>query len=175
MAEYYLGQVMMTGFNFPPKGFALCDGQILPIGQNAALYSLLGTAYGGNGSSTFALPNLKSRTPVGAGSSSDGAWQPSPYLRGTAVGAERVPLGFSQMPSHNHVVQATTQPGAGRSPVGGLPARSSNGAPAYGAPGALVALANTGQTGGGVAHDNMQPFSVISFSIALTGVYPSRN
>lgn len=175
MAEYFLGQIMMTGFGFAPRNFAYCNGQLMSVQQNQALFALLGVAYGGNGSQTFGLPNLQGRAPVGAGSSADPAWSPSPYPRGLIAGAESVTIGVNEMPAHNHMAQATTQVGAGRSPVGGMAARSSNGAPAYAAPGAAVPLANIGQTGGGIPHNNMQPFSVISFSIALNGVFPSRN
>ncbi|MND69551.1 Phage Tail Collar Domain protein [compost metagenome] len=175
MADSYMGQVMMTGFGFAPRGFAFCNGALLPIQQNQALFALLGVNYGGNGAQNFALPNLQGRTPVGAGSSADSAWQPSAYRLGTPLGVENVSLSSDQLPPHNHLALATTQPGAGRSPAGGLAARSSHGVPAYAAPGPLVGLANTGQTGGGAPHNNMQPFSVISFSIALSGAFPSRN
>jgi microcystin-dependent protein len=175
MADFFMGQVMMTGFGFAPRGFAFCNGALLSIQQNQALFALLGVAYGGNGTQNFALPNLQGRTPVGAGPSTDGVWQPSAYQLGTPLGVENVSLSSDQMPAHNHMAQATTQPGAGRSPVGGLASRSSRGMSAYAAPGPLVGLANTGQTGSGLPHNNMQPFGVISFSIALSGVFPSRN
>lgn len=176
MADSYLGQVVMTGFNFPMRYFALCDGQILNLQQNTALFSLLGTTYGGNGMTNFALPDLRGRTPVGYGSSSDAAWNPTPYTLGTVAGAETVTLASSEMPAHNHAVSVTTTAlGAGRSPVGGFPARSSNGAPAYAPPGAAVNLAGVGMAGGSTPHPNMQPFNVISFSIALAGIFPSRN
>ncbi|NVI85584.1 phage tail protein [Janthinobacterium sp. BJB401] len=176
MADVYLGQIMMGGFNFAPRGFAACNGQMLPIAQNQALFSLLGTAYGGNGSTTFALPNLQGCTPVGAGSSVDGSWQPAPYQTGTRAGQETVTLLPTQIPPHTHAANAVTTPGTSKNPTntvfGGSGAES-----IYGSAGPQVTLA--GQTlalaGGNQAHPNMQPFSVINFNIALNGIFPSRN
>ena len=176
MADVYLGQIMMGGFNFAPRGFAGCNGQLLPIAQNQALFALLGPAYGGNGSTTFALPNLQGCTPVGAGASADGAWQPSPYQTGTRAGQETVTLLPTQIPPHTHTANAVTTPGTSKNPTntlfGGSGAES-----IYGSAGPQVTL--SGQTlalaGGNQAHPNMQPFSVINFNIALSGIFPSRN
>lgn len=176
MSDYFLGQIMLTGFGFAPKGFALCNGQILPINQNPALFALLGISYGGNGTTTFSLPDLRGRTPVGFGSSVDGGWQPAPYVLGQPVGVESVTLGVSQMPQHTHLLGATTQNGADRSPTNTIYGTAAAEA-LYGPSGTNVALAN-GQvlpSGGSQAHPNMQPYEVINYNIALTGVFPSRS
>lgn len=176
MADVYLGQIMMSGFGFAPRGFAACNGQLLPIAQNQALFSLLGTYYGGNGTTTFALPNLQGTTPVGAGNSADGSWQPSAYPIGTRAGAEAITLTLSQIPPHTHALNASTAPGTTKNPTNTL--YGGSGAEAiYGTAGPQVPLNNQtlAQTGGNLAHNNMQPFQVLNFNIALSGVYPSRN
>ncbi|PHV24634.1 microcystin-dependent protein [Janthinobacterium sp. BJB426] len=176
MADVYLGQIMMGGFNFAPRGFAACNGQLLPVAQNQALFALLGTYYGGNGSTTFALPNLQGSTPVGAGGSVDGSWQPTPYQIGTRAGVEAVTLISTEMPPHTHAANAVTTPGTSKNPTntlfGGSSAES-----IYGSAGPQVTLSNKtlALTGGNQAHNNMQPFSVINFNIALSGIFPSRN
>jgi microcystin-dependent protein len=176
MAEYYLGQIMMSGYAFAPRYFALCNGQILSIAQNQALFSLLGTYYGGNGTTTFALPNLQGRTPVSAGSSADPSWQPSPYNIGETGGVETVTLLSTQLPNHTHQGTGTTSDGKVRNPTGALFGKNS--VPLYAQkPGAQIPLSpqTVASAGGGQAHANMQPYSVINFCIALSGVYPSRN
>ncbi len=176
MAEVFLGQIMMTGFAFAQKGFAFCNGAIVSISQNQALFSLLGTVYGGNGTTNFALPNLQSRTPVGFGSSVDPSWQPSPYALGETGGAENVTLLVQQLPSHNHVGNATTTAGAGRSPGNALYGTTTNAI--YAAPGGrVVPLATPTVTfvGGNQAHPNIQPYETINYNIAMNGIYPSRS
>ncbi len=176
MTEVYLGQIMMTGFGFAQKGFAFCNGSILGIAQNQALFSLLGTAYGGNGTTTFALPNLQSRTPVGMGQSVDPNWNPSPYQWGESGGVENVTLLPTQLPAHNHVGNATTTAGAVRSPSNGLYGTTSD--PIYAEPnGRLVQLAVPTVTyvGGNQSHPNIQPYQAINYNIAMTGIFPSRN
>lgn len=178
MAEFFMGQVMMTGFNFAQKYFAFCNGQLLAINQNTALFSLLGTYYGGNGVNNFALPNLQGRSPVGFGSSTDPSWQPSPYPLGTVTGTTTVTLLTSNLPSHNHAMAATTLTGGGRSPAGGIFATPSVATQnLYGPPTNLVPLAPTtiGLAGGTQPHPNLQPYQAITFVIALQGLYPSRN
>jgi microcystin-dependent protein len=163
MAEVFLGQIMMTGFAFAQKGFAFCNGAIVSISQNQALFSLLGTVYGGNGTTNFALPNLQSRTPVGFGSSVDPSWQPSPYALGETGGAENVTLLVQQLPSHNHVGNA-------------LYGTTTNAI--YAAPGGrVVPLATPTVTfvGGNQAHPNIQPYETINYNIAMNGIYPSRS
>jgi microcystin-dependent protein len=177
MSDVYLGQIMLAGFNFAPRGFALCNGQLLPLSQNTALFSLLGTNYGGNGTTSFALPDLQGRTPVGAGSSVDPNWQPSPYPVGTPAGVENVTLLLANLPQHSHLLNATTTATVAKNPTNaiyGMPAEESLYGPASSN---LVPLAPTDvtPTGGNQAHNNMQPFLTVNFTIALTGNYPSRN
>lgn len=176
MAECFVGQIMLTAFGFAPNGFAACNGQLLPVSQNQALFSLLGTMYGGDGRTNFALPNLQGRAPVYAGPSVDPAWQPSPYTQGTQQGAETVTLTTAQLPVHNHFVQATTIAGTVRNPSSALYGGSGS-ETIYAAPGTQAALtaATLQDSGSGQAHNNMQPFRVLNFNIALTGVWPSRS
>ncbi len=176
MAEFFLGQIMMTGFAYPPKGFAFCNGAILAVAQNQALFSLLGTVYGGNGVTTFALPNLQSRTPAGFGASSDSSWQPAPYNLGETGGTENVTLLSQHLPMHLHVGQGTTSSGGQRSADGALYGTNSNAI--YAAPnGRLVPLSpqTVIPVGGNQAHANLQPYETINFNIAMTGIFPSRN
>ncbi|KRG64278.1 MULTISPECIES: tail fiber protein [Stenotrophomonas] len=174
MTEVFLGQIMLTGFSFAPKGFALCNGQLLPVAQNQALFSLLGTMYGGNGTTNFALPNMQSRTPVGAGNSADSSWNPEPYNQGGIGGVESVTLLNTQIPPHNHQVNGTTTAGTARNPTGGL--YGTNGSSIFGpANGTPVPLQGVGPGGGNQPHPNLQPYTVINFVIALSGIYPSRD
>ena len=171
--EYYIGQIMAVAFNFAPKGWALCNGQLLPINQNQALYSLLGTTYGGDGKTQFALPDLRGRVITGA-------W-PRPGQRG---GAEAVALTASQMPTHAHAFPASgaVAPIPGRGTTA-LPAQGNQFGTAggsgkiYDTPTAMVALAgNVQNAGGSMPHNNMQPFLVLNFIIALQGgLYPPRS
>ena len=173
MTQPFIGQISMTGFNFAPKGWALCDGQLLSIAQNTALFSLIGTTYGGNGQTTFGLPNLQSRSPMHQGTGPG----LTPRSEGEMSGSETVTLVSSQMPMHNHLARATSQPGTTQSPAGNYWAKESEGVTTNYAstangtmnPGAI------GLAGGSQPHRNMQPYLVISFAIALYGVYPSRN
>ena len=166
MTEVFLGQIMLTGFNFAPRGFATCDGQLLPINQNQALFALLGTQYGGNGVSTFGLPDLRGRTPRGF---SEG------QSVGVASGVETVSLSATQLPPHTHRFAGTTAAANARRPQDALFATS--GTELYATPGTQVPLAtNTvDNCGTGAPHDNMQPYSVLNFCIALNGIFPSRN
>lgn len=177
MAEFYLGQVLLAGFNFAPRGFALCNGQILPISQNAALFSLLGTTYGGDGRVTFALPDLRGRTPLGAGSSADPSWQPPAPSLGQVSGSETVTLLSSQLPVHTHALSGINSTGTLKNPTANAYG-SVVGNPLYGpSTGPQVPLApqSIGNAGNTQPHQNMQPFRAITFAIALTGVFPSRN
>ncbi|HJR75228.1 MAG TPA: tail fiber protein [Luteimonas sp.] len=176
MSEVYLGQILLTGFNFAPKGFALCNGQILSIAQNQALFSLLGTTYGGNGTTNFALPDLRGRTPVAFGNSVDPSWNPSPYALGEIGGVENVTLLSQQLPQHNHVANGTNDTGAQRNPRGNL--YGTNSAAIYaatGGPSVVLDPSTIGATGNTQPHPNMQPYRVISACIALVGIFPSRN
>jgi microcystin-dependent protein len=182
MSEFFIGQVMMAGFGFAPKFWAQCNGQLLPISQNQALFSLLGTQYGGNGTTNFALPDLRSRTPIGYASSVDPSWQPPAVQIGQAAGIENVTLLNTNLPAHTHNVNASTAPGEIRSPIGRVYATSTN---AEGTPpnlyapssGALVPMnpATVIPAGGNQPHPNLQPYSTINFCIALSGIFPSRN
>ncbi len=182
MSEYFLGQIMMAGFDFPPKGFAFSNGQLLPIAQNQALFSLLGTQYGGNGTTNFALPDLRSRTPVGYASSVDPSWQPPSVQIGQAAGVENVTLLPTNLPAHTHAVNASTSDGNNRIPSNRTFANSVNSGgaaiPLYGpSGGALVPLSpqTLAPAGGNQPHPNLQPYATINFCIALQGIYPSRN
>lgn len=181
MSEFFIGQIMMAGFNFAPKFWALANGQLLPINQNQALFSLLGTQYGGNGTTNFALPDLRSRTPVGYASSVDPSWQPPIVDIGSAAGVENVTLLSSNLPAHSHSVNASTTTGNNRIPANRVYATttSASTAPAVYAPstGALVPQnpSSVNPAGANQPHPNLQPYSVINFCIALSGIFPSRN
>ncbi|BCX49742.1 tail Collar domain-containing protein [Haloferula helveola] len=167
MSEPFLAEIRVVGFNFPPRGFAQCDGQILPINQNQSLYSLLGTTYGGDGRTTFALPDLRGRVPVHEGAG---------FTLGQKGGEEVHTLNATEMPAHTHELMASTSPASTGQPDSGvLFAKSSD--PIYHAPTTTVAPAAGTLTtvGGGQAHNNMQPYIAINFCIALQGLFPSRN
>jgi microcystin-dependent protein len=190
VTEPFLGQIFVFPFNFAPAGHAFCRGQLLPIAQHTALFSLLGTTYGGDGNTNFALPNLQGRAPVGVG---QGAGL-SAYDLGQETGTETVTLLPAQMPSHAHAFDATNMKGTlrcrdergnQRSPAGNVLARESSGVTAPFAGGTLpaaMAPAAVGLTGaptlvaagGNQPHNNMQPYLVLNYCIALTGVFPAR-
>ena len=176
MSEFFIGQIMMTGFNFAPRFWALCNGQLLPINQNQALFSLLGTQYGGNGTTNFALPDLRSRTPIGYASSVDPGWQPPAVQIGQASGVENVTLLSTNLPSHTHQLNATSSNGTTRNPNNAIYASSSVSL-FSGSSGPAVPLnqATVSPNGGNQPHPNLQPYSVINFCIALSGIFPSRN
>jgi len=173
MSEPFLAEVRVFGFNFPPRGWALCDGQILPINQNQSLFSLLGTTYGGDGRTSFALPDLRGRTPLHVGdSSTPGAVS---HNLGQRSGEEAHMLTSSEMPGHGHSVAANAASATSDEPQGNLPARSSF--DAYRSSSTLGSFASetVANTGGGTSHDNMQPWLAVNFCIALQGLFPSRN
>lgn len=181
MSECFLGQIMMTGFGFAQRHFAQCNGQVMAISQNQALFALLGTAYGGNGQTTFALPDLRSRTPAGGIASADRNWLPEPYVPGQASGFENITLLPTQLPMHTHMVTVTSDVGtsANARRTSGLTLAST--APAamtfYGPPDAAVPLGGgpLEPAGGNQPHSNLQPYSTINFNIALAGIFPSHN
>jgi microcystin-dependent protein len=165
MSEPFLGEIRPVGFNFAPQGWAMCEGQLLAIAEYNALFALLGTFYGGNGSTTFGLPDLRGRTPIHQGGS---------YVVGESGGAETVALTVSEIAAHTHSIEA--QPSAGKvsSPVGSYFAGSSDGQ--YAASGSAVTAAILQpSTGTGAAHSNLQPYLCINYIIALQGIFPSRN
>ena len=163
----------MFGGNFAPRGFALCNGQLLSIAQNDALFSLIGTTYGGDGQTTFALPDLRSRAPIHIG---QGSGLPS-YSLGENGGVEQVTLTASSIPAHSHPVTCTSNTGTQAGPGGAVWATDSSGATAEYDPPTGVPLAATaiGNSGGATPHDNLQPYLAINYCIALQGLYPARN
>ena len=169
MSEPFLAEIRMVGFNFAPRGWAFCDGQILPINQNQSLYSLLGTTYGGDGRTSFALPDLRGRTPVHVGASNG-----TSHLLGSKTGEETHTLMENEMPGHKHDWMANNTTGDQPIPGSNRIASFNN---AYREGQELVALrAETlANAGGGQAHENMQPFLTVNFCIALQGLFPSRN
>lgn len=174
-----MGQVMMTGFPYAQKNFAQCNGAILSVSQNSALFSLLGIAYGGDGQVTFALPDLRGRTPIGGGFPSlDGGWQPPTTPLGAIGGVETVTLMPDQNGPHSHGLAATQDPATASFLEGdAVLAQTTNGATLYGMPTNLVPLGGGPSTmaGSGAPHSNMQPYAVINFNIALSGIYPSHS
>ncbi len=168
--EPYLGTILMFGFNFAPSGWALCHGQNLSIEENTALFTLIGTTYGGDGQTTFALPNLQGRMPMhfgqGPGLSQRGI--------GEQGGTETVTLLSSQMPAHTHSPSASSAPGTSDAPSGAYPARPASSIPTYG-PTPDVAMGAGGVAGGNQPHDNMPPYLVLNFCIALEGIFPPLN
>ena len=169
MSTPYLAEIKLTSFAFAPRGWALCNGQLLPINQNQALFALLGTQYGGNGQTNFALPNLQARAPMHFS---------GVHGIGQAGGEESHTLTASEMPTHVHALRASGKVAASSSPNGGvLAAVARGGTPAYAAPGSLVPLnaAAVASSGGGQPHENRPPFLALNFIIALQGIFPSRN
>jgi microcystin-dependent protein len=161
----------MFGFNFAPRGWALCNGQILSIAQNTALFSLLGTTYGGNGQTTFALPNLQSRVPIHQGQGPG----LSQYVMGQQAGTENVTLLNSQMPTHTHSLVASSGDAASGKPAGKFLATT--GTPTYNTTqdGTLLGAQSIGLQGGNQPFSIIQPYLVVSFCIAMQGIFPSRN
>ncbi|MBL8252190.1 MAG: phage tail protein [Candidatus Competibacter sp.] len=165
MAEPFLGEIRLMSFGFPPKGWALCNGQLLPINQNQALFSLLGTTYGGDGRVNFALPNLQGRAALHFNGS---------FPQGSIGGEQAHTLSINEMPTHTHRASASSAAASTPAPTGGVLASAAN---VYGGATALTSLQSGTITsvGGSQAHPNMQPFTVINFSIALQGIFPSPN
>jgi microcystin-dependent protein len=164
MPTPFLGEIKIISWNFPPKGWAFCNGQSLPINQNQALFSLFGTTYGGDGRTTFALPNLQSRTPIHVGGG---------FTLGQTGGEQAHTLSITELPAHNHAIQ------------GGTPLNQTTPAPflwtdwgkaIYAAsPNNSMLPASIGPVGGSQAHDNMSPYLVLNFIVALQGIFPSQN
>ncbi len=168
----FVGEIMMFAGNFAPTGWALCNGQILPIAQNTALFSLLGTTYGGNGQTTFALPDLRGRVPIHFG---QGPGLPD-FIQGQVGGEAFHTLTVNELPSHSHAHLADDSAGTQSSPNGAFPARDPSGSPAYGPNQNVTMAANSiGSTGGNLSHNNLQPYVTINFCIALQGIYPPRS
>jgi microcystin-dependent protein len=169
MSTPYLAEIRITSFEFAPEGWALCNGQLLPIVQNTALFSLLGTTYGGNGTTTFALPDLRGRAPLHFSGT---------HPLGQAGGEESHALTAGEMPAHVHALRASSKAAASSSPNGGvLAAIGRGGMPAYAGATSLVPLnpAAIDASGDGQPHENRPPFLAVNFVIALQGIFPSRS
>jgi microcystin-dependent protein len=168
----FVGQIMMVGFNFAPQGWAFCDGQLLSIAENDVLFQLIGTTYGGDGQTTFGLPDLRGRVPVGIGQGPG----LSPYVIGQLFGSEAVPLTVNQLPPHQHVYSpgasqdepTSDRPDNNYPAVGGYYAATTNSSSPMGAP-------TVGSAGGNQPHTNVQPLLGINFIISLFGIFPSQN
>ena len=165
MAEPFLSEIRIFSFGFAPKGWALCNGQLLPINQNQALFSLLGTTYGGDGRVNFALPNLQGQTPIHMGNG---------HVLGEKAGQQAHTLTISELPTHTHLANASTTNGDTNFAIGNVLAAAGN---LYSGPNNLTSLDPSSITnvGGSQAHLNMQPFLTLNFCIALQGIFPSQN
>ena len=168
--EDFIGEIKMVGFHFAPRGWAFCDGQLLLISQNTALFSLLGTTYGGDGETTFALPDLRGRVPIHPGQGPG----LTPRVLGEQGGDEEVTLTESQLPAHTHQAFGSSSLATQPSPEGNLPAAKGR-TKLYVEPGSPVGMDSTaiGSTGGNSPHANMQPFLGLNYIIALQGIFPS--
>jgi microcystin-dependent protein len=171
MSESFIGEIRMFGGNFAPKGWATCDGQLLPISQNTALFSLLGTNFGGNGTSNFGLPDLRGRAPMHQGQGPGLSDRPI----GEMDGFETVTLLSPMLPAHTHQAMAVGSAGTQTTPVGNSWASSTTRPYSNQAPNVAMAAGTLAPTGGNRPHTNLQPFLVVTFIIALQGIYPPRN
>ncbi|WP_295794195.1 tail fiber protein [Mucilaginibacter sp.] len=176
--EPYIGEIKMFAGNFNPRGWALCNGQLMSIAQNSALFAILGTTYGGDGVQTFGLPDYRGRAPMHWGSGPG----LTPRVIGEAAGEENVTLLNSNMPIHNHLINASTAQGTVGPPTNGFLATSvdndSGGNPfnfVTTTPDTTLAPTAVAAAGGSIPHDNMQPYLVVTFIIATEGIFPSRN
>lgn len=173
MSEAYIGQIMLFGGNFAPRNWALCQGQLLSIASNTALFSILGTSYGGNGTTTFGLPDLRGRVPF--------HWGQGPGLSnrvlGEMGGVESVTLTVNDLPSHTHTLRALDGPPDGRSPAGTVLAVTPQDSAQYSssAPNASMSAQAILATGNSQPHNNMQPYLAVTYIICLYGIFPSRN
>ena len=166
MSQPFMGEVKIISWNFPPKGWALCNGQFLPINQNQALFSILGTMYGGNGQTTFALPDLRGRVPMHIGNG---------FTEGQVGGQESHTLTMSEMPAHNHFMKSSSTIGGLPAPAGNDLAGNSTSPYSDQGPNAAMNPLGISNVGGSQPHNNMQPYLVLNFIIALQGIFPSRN
>lgn len=173
MAERYIGEIRMFSGNFAPVGWAMCNGQLLPIAQNTALFSILGTTYGGDGKSTFALPNLRQRIPMHAGAGPG----LTPRDLGEQGGAATSTLTALQMPSHSHGMSASNATASVQSPANALLAKPVTVSAPYHDVAAMAPSPTgpLGAAGGNSPHNNLQPYLVLNFIIALSGIFPPRS
>ena len=193
--EPFLGQIIMFGGNFAPRGWALCQGQLLPINTNQSLYSLLGTMYGGDGRTTFALPDFRGRVPLHFGTLQHASTAPT-FTQGARSGEEKHTLTMDEMPTHTHIASArvhgdfefncSSSPGTQNDPESAWLGATAAGDNLYSTPGSSTVLMApktfelgaqivVDNTGGSQSHENMMPYQVVNFCIALTGIFPSRN
>lgn len=173
MADPFVGEIRCFGFNFAPQGWAFCNGQVQPISQNEALFNLIGTTYGGDGVTTFALPNLQSRVPIHQGS-----FAGNNYIPGQVGGVETVTVTTQELPAHTHAITATSNAATLKRPVTNtFYAASSSGNNFYEPGTTLTALASNtvSSAGGGQVHSNIQPYLTLNWCISLFGIFPSRN
>ena len=190
MSEPFIGEIRMFGFNFPPRGWVTCSGQLIPISQNPTLYALINTYYGGDGVTTFGIPDLRGRVPISSGQAPGLTY----YPLGTRYGYERIILNDSQMPNHSHTATpdlqshtpAANSAGNESSPGGNAPAEYtdaartaeklySNAPNSNLATGTVTGTVGIGESGGNQAHDNRQPLIALNFCMAIEGLFPSRN
>jgi|SRR5580704_8516652 len=165
MSSPFIGEIRMFGGNFAPVGWAFCNGALMAIDQNDALFDLIGTTYGGDGQTTFALPDLQSRIPLHVGPG---------FALGQAAGVEMVTLITSQIPSHSHLAEGNSGAGTQSSPAGGVWAQSTLGQFSSSPPAVNMAPAALASSGGSQPHDNMMPFLAVNFILSLFGVFPSQ-
>ncbi len=165
MSTPFLGEIKIVSFNFPPKGWAFCNGQLLPISQNQALFSLIGTTYGGDGQTTFALPDLRGRVPFHFGNG---------HTQGERGGEEAHTLNVQELPTHAHAPNGSSAAANAASPAGNVWASTAGGGYAA-SPDTTLNPASITNSGGSQAHQNMAPYLVLNFCIALQGIFPSRN
>jgi microcystin-dependent protein len=166
VSEPFLGEIKILSFNFPPKGWAFCNGQFLPINQNQALFSLFGTMYGGNGQTTFALPNLQGRVPISQGGG---------HTQGEAGGTTTVTINQQTMPTHIHALMASSAAANNALPGSNILAQAPQQVYAAGTNLTPMNATSVTNVGGSQAHDNMMPYLVLNFCVALQGIFPSRN
>jgi microcystin-dependent protein len=172
MDEPLLAYIALVAFNFAPVGWAFCNGQLLSIIEHDVLFTLMGTTYGGDGVTTFALPDLRGRVPIHNGQGPG----LSPYILGQRSGAEEINLNLNQIASHDHLPQCTTEPGNSAGPGGAIWASTSgDNLYAASAPGAAMAVQAIGSVGGGQPHENRQPYLGLNYIIALNGLFPTQN
>lgn len=172
MSEPFLGEIRLFPYNFAPRGWAFCSGQLLSIAQSTALFSLLGTTYGGNGQTTFGLPDLRGRSALSSGTGPG----LQTYDLGEVAGVETVTLITTQMPQHNHSVLASSTDSSAKNPSGNIPGGTAS--PVYAAANTannVMAPNMIGIAGGSQPHENRSPYLVLNYCIALEGIYPSRN
>ena len=171
MSDPFIGEIRLFAGNFAPNGWAFCSGQTMSIAQNTALFSLLGTTYGGNGQTTFVLPDLRGRVPVHQGNGPG----LTPRTLGEVSGSEAITLTTSQIPAHSHALRASTAAASGSTPAGSLLGSTSVNSYDNASAGIAMAPGAIGMTGGAQPHENMAPTLTLNYIIALFGIFPSRN